>query len=269
MPDAFQIQTLLDRLRNLAEEVAHFGWHESPGWPDHPRWDRLHKLRQERNLAASEAARKAVEEAAQNELARVKREWNAGTQASLLADFARVCMGLGVPDPAAALSGRLGCVGGGIGVELEVAAIFRLAQEGNLPGLVEKLESFCRPETSKAPGLFAAAVRRAGAVLSDEAARRGREWLSRVPGAPPVVSGGMQGRAALRKPRNKATVSARITDRLQREPESVQWTLHQWADHLGCAESTVAETAAWKTIMKARIMAEVERKDRDRGRRRK
>lgn len=55
-------------------------------------------------------------------------------------------------------------------------------------------------------------------------------------------------------PRRKGTVSQRILDTIDKRPESVNWSQREWAQHLKCSPSTVAEAPAWKTVQGLRAM---------------
>jgi len=55
-----------------------------------------------------------------------------------------------------------------------------------------------------------------------------------------------------------ATVAARMID-LLRDPRTHTWSARQFADKLGCAKSTVAETAAFRELRTAREMARLQR----------
>jgi hypothetical protein len=48
--------------------------------------------------------------------------------------------------------------------------------------------------------------------------------------------------------RPAATVNMRMFDALLKNPDCRNWSAQQWATHLGCAKSTVAETDAWKSL---------------------
>lgn len=65
----------------------------------------------------------------------------------------------------------------------------------------------------------------------------------------------------LRNPRQ--TVNTRMQTTLKRKPESRDWSARQWADHLGCAKSTVHDTSTWKALMIARAGAGIDRLVRD------
>jgi hypothetical protein len=62
----------------------------------------------------------------------------------------------------------------------------------------------------------------------------------------------------------RGTVNQRMLERLQHEPESVDWSQREWAEQLHCAPSAIADALAWKTVMKTRAMAAVDRFDRPR-----
>jgi hypothetical protein len=59
--------------------------------------------------------------------------------------------------------------------------------------------------------------------------------------------------------KKKATVNDRMLGTIQRDPQSVNWTQRQWAEHLGCCASAVATAPAWGAVKAARAMAAVER----------
>jgi hypothetical protein len=50
----------------------------------------------------------------------------------------------------------------------------------------------------------------------------------------------------------KAGVNARMIETIQSNHEAMGWTCTQWAKHLRCGKSTVAETKTWKDITMAR-----------------
>jgi hypothetical protein len=53
-------------------------------------------------------------------------------------------------------------------------------------------------------------------------------------------------------------INAAMKKHLETNPESLGWTIRQWADYLHCSVSTVQNTATWKGIMVARAMREAE-----------
>jgi hypothetical protein len=57
-----------------------------------------------------------------------------------------------------------------------------------------------------------------------------------------------QGSEPADDPRPEATINMRMLDALTKTPECRNWSAQQWATHLGCAKSTVAETDAWKSL---------------------
>lgn len=58
-----------------------------------------------------------------------------------------------------------------------------------------------------------------------------------------------------------ATLNTRMIDTLQRNTEARDWTVRQWAVHLSCGKSTVAETATWKDLQKLREEQRLDRKE--------
>jgi hypothetical protein len=50
--------------------------------------------------------------------------------------------------------------------------------------------------------------------------------------------------------KNGKNINAQILAKIHADPESVAWSAQQWAEHLGCTKSTVAETKAWKETLK-------------------
>lgn len=69
-------------------------------------------------------------------------------------------------------------------------------------------------------------------------------------------------------PRPKASVNARMLETIQKNPEAMGWTTTQWAKHLHCAKSTVADTKTWKDLAMGRDRARAERATDRRQRRR-
>ena len=49
-------------------------------------------------------------------------------------------------------------------------------------------------------------------------------------------------------------INERILATLQKDPESVSWSIRDWRNHLRCAISTIQDTPAWETIKKARAI---------------
>jgi hypothetical protein len=101
-----------------------------------------------------------------------------------------------------------------------------------------------------------------------------RRWI-RVMSMQPAMAGistsaGSAGSETLtgKRPPPKATVNMRMLDELQKNPEVRGWTCRQWAKHLKCGASTVAETAVWKELYVPRETVKAER-SRDRRRRSK
>jgi hypothetical protein len=80
------------------------------------------------------------------------------------------------------------------------------------------------------------------------------------PAEPNPNQAGERGRA--KKPR-LATINQQMLDEFHRNPSSIEWSQREWAKRLGCMPSAVADTPAWKTIMKARAFAKAERLDRE------
>jgi hypothetical protein len=67
------------------------------------------------------------------------------------------------------------------------------------------------------------------------------------------------------KDRPSVTVNARMLETLQVDSGARGWTCKQWAQHLRCGKSTVAETKTWKELGMMRKQSEAERaKDRRR-----
>jgi hypothetical protein len=63
----------------------------------------------------------------------------------------------------------------------------------------------------------------------------------------------------------RRTVNSRMLETSQKIPAAVGWSARKWAEYLHCAESTVADTRAWKDWEAARFMAKAARaKDRKR-----
>ena len=65
-----------------------------------------------------------------------------------------------------------------------------------------------------------------------------------------------------RKDRPRATANARMIDEMQRNPTSTDWSLREWAKHLGCSTSAVVKTKSWKMITATRESQKVDRKSR-------
>ena len=63
-------------------------------------------------------------------------------------------------------------------------------------------------------------------------------------------------------------INAQMLKVLDQKPESRNWSAQQWADHLGCAKSTVGTCQVWKnTLATVRVIREVDRAEkRDRRR---
>lgn len=68
---------------------------------------------------------------------------------------------------------------------------------------------------------------------------------------------------------HKPTVNARMFDMLSIKPESQGWSAQQWADHLGCGKSSVAESAAWISLRVVKADAKIKAGGRPADRRRK
>src|SRR5262249_18337760 len=68
------------------------------------------------------------------------------------------------------------------------------------------------------------------------------------------------------RPRKKrATTNMLMADTIQKNPDTVGWTVAQWSQHLRRAKSTVAETPTWKKLEEIRLQNRAERaKDRRR-----
>ena len=66
------------------------------------------------------------------------------------------------------------------------------------------------------------------------------------------------------EPERKPTVNERMITKMATDLETVKgWTAQKWADHLGCAKSTVIEAETWKSLSLLRQQAKAEkRKDR-------
>jgi hypothetical protein len=65
--------------------------------------------------------------------------------------------------------------------------------------------------------------------------------------------------------KRRGTVNQRMLEGLQEDPDRVNWSQREWALHLDCAPSAVAQTVTWKgTIAPLREMARIERVARDR-----
>lgn len=65
--------------------------------------------------------------------------------------------------------------------------------------------------------------------------------------------------------RSKPTVNARMFDLITRRPESREWTAREFAEHLSCAVSMIAKTAAWRELQRTHAMSCLERRDRGRA----
>jgi hypothetical protein len=65
----------------------------------------------------------------------------------------------------------------------------------------------------------------------------------------------------------KGTVNQRMLDTIQRNHDSVYWTLREWARRLDCTPAAIHKAPAWKAVKAARAMAKAERLDRRRGER--
>lgn len=54
------------------------------------------------------------------------------------------------------------------------------------------------------------------------------------------------------KPEAKGkNINARMAEKIQSDPMKMAWSARQWAEFLGCSESTVKETKSWKQTIKA------------------
>src|SRR5262249_49458674 len=54
-------------------------------------------------------------------------------------------------------------------------------------------------------------------------------------------------------------INEKMLKKLHEDPHGVfDWSAREWAQYLGCSSSTVQETTAWKTAMKARKLKEAE-----------
>jgi hypothetical protein len=51
-----------------------------------------------------------------------------------------------------------------------------------------------------------------------------------------------------KKTAGNATVSARMIDAYQKDADKGGWSAQQWADHLNCSKTAVAESQAWKSL---------------------
>jgi hypothetical protein len=73
--------------------------------------------------------------------------------------------------------------------------------------------------------------------------------------APPPSDPGARGKGV-----RGANIDARMLKVLSERPESLDWSCRQWAEHLGCACSTVAGTKTWKIrIPQVRSLHQAER----------
>jgi hypothetical protein len=87
-------------------------------------------------------------------------------------------------------------------------------------------------------------------LIQEELAASTTPYLAATPSDPP---------APRRKGRG-ANIDARMLKTLSDRPESLDWSCRQWAEHLGCACSTVAGTTTWKIrIPQARSLYRAER----------
>jgi hypothetical protein len=59
--------------------------------------------------------------------------------------------------------------------------------------------------------------------------------------------------------RGGASINTRMIATIQRDETAMGWSCKQWAQHLGCAKSSVVETSTWQNLVMARERAKAGR----------
>jgi hypothetical protein len=265
MSDPSSIRQLLKNLNDSAAKIKGFGWTAPPGWQLDPQWRSLPEAKDEASTAARQAAVTAL-----------LQNWNAESQAKLLADFVADVRALSC-DVAAVLRNHAKDFDNP-SAACAVSDLFGLAAEGNLPALIKKLKAIA------APGLVAMSVRQAGIFLEKEAERLGREWLSRaatsqstgakangdglpvIPGEIELIPGGFIYRGVQMDLSGKPweVLKALVESRLKRLSSQQLLKTIWWEDSMNASDQNVKDAVSEaRTVLQAAMRKAGVRKPKD------
>jgi hypothetical protein len=145
-----------------------------------------------------------------------------------------------------------------VDARLPVAVVRVCSDPKDWPGIMEDTKRLFSPDTFRlwAPHFDTSGLNDAddaGALLADLRFEAGRAAALRQT-APPLP-----------RPRN-GTINQCMLEELQRNPLSAGWSQREWAEHLRCSPSTVAEAGAWRTVQLVRVEEQAARLQRRRKR---